>query len=275
MVVTYSVSCPLITVAGLVYMLIKHLIDRYNIYYVYNPSKISNKIHSTAIMFVHIAFLMMQAQIFTVTLVRTGYSRVFGLALFVFLVSLLVFSGHFFFYMFRNINHLTYRATRKLTKVRREFCACAYLPPVLYNLTRYTLNKSPSANNAVSTSSTTGATNCTTVDVVSGVGGNNGNNSAARVSGETGAGVDSMGSSQVLLVPTIDTSDAFFLSGSTRLIGNGTRPKFSQHTTFLSTRKNKSRRTASDGQQQFHPSRLIPYEELQLKRTSSDLDKVM
>jgi len=142
MVVTYSVSCPLITVAGLVYMLIKHLIDRYNIYYVYNPSKINSKIHSTAIMFVHIALLMMQAQIFTVTLVRTGYSRVFGLSLFVFLVSLLVFSGHFFFYMFRNINHLTYRATRKLTEARREYCACAYLPPVLYNLTRYTLNKS-------------------------------------------------------------------------------------------------------------------------------------
>lgn len=144
MVVTYSVSCPLITIAGLVYMLIKHLIDRYNIYYVYNPSKINSKIHSTAIMFVHIAFLMMQAQIFTVTLVRTGYSRLFGLALFVFLVSLMVFSGHLFFYMFRNINHLTYRATRKQAKARREYCACAYLPPVLYNLTRYTLSKSPS-----------------------------------------------------------------------------------------------------------------------------------
>lgn len=133
MVVTYSVSCPLITAAGLVYMIIKHLIDRYNIYYVYNPSKISSKIHSTAIMFVHIAFLMMQAQIFTVTLVRTGYSRVFGLAMFVFLVSMLVFSGHFFFYMFRNINHLTYRATRKQPESRREYCGCAYLPPVLCN----------------------------------------------------------------------------------------------------------------------------------------------
>lgn len=149
MVVTYSVSCPLITVAGLVYMVIKHLIDRYNIYYVYNPSKINSKIHSTAIMFVHIAFLMMQAQIFTVTLVRTGYSRVFGLALFVFLVSLLVFSGHFFFYMFRNINHLTYRATRNLTKASKDYCACAYLPPVMYSLTRNTLIQSPSGSSAM------------------------------------------------------------------------------------------------------------------------------
>lgn len=262
MVVTYSVSCPLITVAGLVYMLIKHLIDRYNIYYVYNPSKINSKIHSTAIMFVHIAFLMMQAQIFTVTLVRTGYSRVFGLALFVLLVSLLVFSGHFFFYMFRNINHLTYRATRKQAKTRREYCACSYLPPVLYNLTRYTLNKSPSANNTV---------------LLGGNGGVAGSSSAGGISNGGGGdlGIESAGSSQNLLVPTIDTSDAYFLSGSN---GVGlTRPKFSQHTTMLSTRKHntKSRRTASDGQQQFHPSRLVKYEELQLKRTSSDLDNAM
>lgn len=177
MVVTYSVSCPLITVAGLVYMVIKHLIDRYNIYYVYNPSKINSKIHSTAIMFVHIAFLMMQAQIFTVTLVRTGYSRVFALALFVFLVSLLVFSGHFFFYMFRNINHLTYRATRKLTKARREYCACAYLPPVLYNLTRYTLNKSPSSPNNIAAMQAMAATT-TENNNFNGINGNSNNNNA-------------------------------------------------------------------------------------------------
>jgi hypothetical protein len=103
---TYSISCLLISVAGLVYMVNEHLIGRYNIYYVHSPSIINSEIHSTAIMFVRIAFLMMQAQIFTVTLVRTGYSRVFGLALLVFLLSLLILSEHFF-YMFRNTNHLT------------------------------------------------------------------------------------------------------------------------------------------------------------------------
>lgn len=283
MVVTYSVSCPLITVAGLVYMVIKHLIDRYNIYYVYNPSKINNKIHSTAIMFVHIAFLMMQAQIFTITLVRTGYSRVFGLALFVFLLSLLVFSGHFFFYMFRNINHLTYRATRKLTKARREYCACAYLPPVLYNLTRYTLNKSPmNSGDGINGLDGQAHRDCrpgahqTGNNLLNTRNGSQGD-ALAKLSGDTqNTAIGSTGgSSQLLLVPTIDTSDAYFLSGSNRLTNGGNRPKFSRHTTLLSTRQNKSRRTASDGQQHFHPSRLVQYEELQLKRTSSDLDKVM
>lgn len=311
MVVTYSVSCPLIAVAGLVYMCIKHLIDRYNICYVYNPSKINSKIHATAILFVHIAFLMMQAQIFTVTLLRTGYSRVFGLAMFVFLVSLLVFSGHFFYYMFRNINHLTYRATRKQSTQRREYCACAYLPPVLYNLTRYSLNKSPSAasaaappacpepahqqpqrrvdangdasttpppqaarralgRNATSDSMADAPTTTTTTSSADTTAAANGGPRTAT----TTLASDGFGSSQLLLVPAIDTSDAYFLSGSSSA---HRRPKFSQHTTMLSTRKHnkKSRRTASDGQQQFHPSRLFQYEELQLKRTNSDLDSVL
>lgn len=285
MVVTYSVSCPLITVAGLVYMVIKHLIDRYNIYYVYNPSKINSNIHSTAIMFVHIAFLMMQLQIFTVTLVRTGYSRVFGLALFVFLVSLLVFSGHFFFYMFRNINHLTYRATRKQSGARREYCACAYLPPVLYNLTRYALNKSPST---VGTSETNGANGGGSGSSGGGGGGagggcgdaRNGDGSSSSVGTVAGGDTrtDNIGSnsSQNLLVPTLDTSDAFFLQGGSGALGS-VRPKFSNHTTMLSTRSHnkKSRRTASDGQQQYQPTKLVKYEELQLKRTNSDMDNVM
>lgn len=147
MVVIYSMSCPIITVAGLIYMIIKHLIDRYNIYYVYNPSKINSKIHSSAIMFVHIALIMMQAQIFTVTFIQTPYSKIFGLALFVMVVSLLVFSGHFFFYMFRNINHLTYRATRKQPSPQQEYCACSYLPPILYDLSRGNLTRSSSSSN--------------------------------------------------------------------------------------------------------------------------------
>lgn len=130
MVVTYSLSCPLITLAGLVYMVIKHLIDRYNIYYVYNPSKINSKIHSTAITFVHIAFLMMQAQLFTVTYVEARYTPVFAMSLIALVVSILIFAGHFFFQMFRNLNHLTYRATRKHADTQREYCACSYLPPI-------------------------------------------------------------------------------------------------------------------------------------------------
>lgn len=35
--------------AGLMYMLLKHLVDRYNLYYAYLPAKLDKKIHSGAV----------------------------------------------------------------------------------------------------------------------------------------------------------------------------------------------------------------------------------
>lgn len=35
--------------AGLLYMLLKHMVDRYNIYYVYIPTKLSQRIHTAAV----------------------------------------------------------------------------------------------------------------------------------------------------------------------------------------------------------------------------------
>lgn len=53
-------------------MTIKHFVDRYNIYYVYNPSKISASIHSTAITFFQIAIVMMLVQMATFIALKTG-----------------------------------------------------------------------------------------------------------------------------------------------------------------------------------------------------------
>uniref|UniRef100_A0AAX7T8T4 Transmembrane protein 63Ba n=1 Tax=Astatotilapia calliptera TaxID=8154 RepID=A0AAX7T8T4_ASTCA len=48
-VMTYSITCPIIVPFGLMYMLLKHLADRYNMYYAYLPSKLDKKIHSGAV----------------------------------------------------------------------------------------------------------------------------------------------------------------------------------------------------------------------------------
>uniref|UniRef100_A0A4W3IQX1 Transmembrane protein 63C n=1 Tax=Callorhinchus milii TaxID=7868 RepID=A0A4W3IQX1_CALMI len=48
-VMTYSITCPLIVPFGLVYMLLKHLVDRYNIYYACVPTKLDQHIHSAAV----------------------------------------------------------------------------------------------------------------------------------------------------------------------------------------------------------------------------------
>ncbi|XP_077477601.1 osmosensitive cation channel TMEM63C [Stigmatopora argus] len=47
--VTYSITCPMITPFGLVYVILKHMVDRYNIYYAYVPTKLNQRIHRAAI----------------------------------------------------------------------------------------------------------------------------------------------------------------------------------------------------------------------------------
>ncbi|XP_020569070.2 calcium permeable stress-gated cation channel 1 [Oryzias latipes] len=45
---TYSITCPIITPFGLLYAILKHMVDRYNIYYAYIPTKLNQRIHRAA-----------------------------------------------------------------------------------------------------------------------------------------------------------------------------------------------------------------------------------
>ncbi|CAH1153789.1 unnamed protein product [Phaedon cochleariae] len=59
----YSLTCPLITPFGLLYLSLKHLVDKYNIYYVYRPITMSGEgqeIHSDAVKMVRVAILLLQ-----------------------------------------------------------------------------------------------------------------------------------------------------------------------------------------------------------------------
>uniref|UniRef100_A0A6I8R1V5 Transmembrane protein 63C n=1 Tax=Xenopus tropicalis TaxID=8364 RepID=A0A6I8R1V5_XENTR len=47
-VMAYSITCPVIVPFGLIYMLLKHMTDRYNIYYAYIPTKLSPGLHKAA-----------------------------------------------------------------------------------------------------------------------------------------------------------------------------------------------------------------------------------
>ncbi|XP_059908298.1 calcium permeable stress-gated cation channel 1 [Gadus macrocephalus] len=46
---TYSITCPIIMPFGLLYVVLKHMVDRYNIYYAYVPTRLSQRIHRAAI----------------------------------------------------------------------------------------------------------------------------------------------------------------------------------------------------------------------------------
>ncbi|ELW49860.1 Transmembrane protein 63C [Tupaia chinensis] len=48
-VMAYSITCPIIVPFGLLYLCMKHLTDRYNMYFSYAPTKLNEQIHMAAI----------------------------------------------------------------------------------------------------------------------------------------------------------------------------------------------------------------------------------
>lgn len=57
---SFSVVCPLITPFGLLYMIFKHMVDRYNLYFGYIPTKVDKRIHKTAVTFAMGSFVVLQ-----------------------------------------------------------------------------------------------------------------------------------------------------------------------------------------------------------------------
>ncbi|XP_054708503.1 calcium permeable stress-gated cation channel 1-like [Uloborus diversus] len=109
--IIYSVLCPLITPFGVVYMLLKHYIDRYNIYFVYGSSKISHKIHATAINFVMISIILMQMCIFFFLYLRNGWNQMSIVSLAICLVTVMIFIGQVSFQWFLFLSPVAYMAT--------------------------------------------------------------------------------------------------------------------------------------------------------------------
>ncbi|XP_045309223.1 CSC1-like protein 1 isoform X2 [Leopardus geoffroyi] len=48
-IMAYSITCPIIAPFGLTYILLKHLVDRHNLYFAYLPAKLEKRIHLAAV----------------------------------------------------------------------------------------------------------------------------------------------------------------------------------------------------------------------------------
>uniref|UniRef100_A0A8C0JDT1 Transmembrane protein 63C n=1 Tax=Chelonoidis abingdonii TaxID=106734 RepID=A0A8C0JDT1_CHEAB len=91
-VMTYSITCPIIVPFGLLYMLLKHMVDRYNIYYVYIPTKLNQRIHSAAVSQVVVAPIFCMFWLLFFSVLRLGPIRPITLFTFVVLLSCILFS---------------------------------------------------------------------------------------------------------------------------------------------------------------------------------------
>ncbi|XP_029031155.1 CSC1-like protein 2 isoform X2 [Betta splendens] len=109
-VMTYSITCPIIVPFGLMYMLLKHLADRYNMYYAYLPSKLDKKIHSGAVNQVVAAPILCLFWLLFFSTVRTGFLAATSMFTFVVLViTIIICLSHVCFGHFKYLSAHNYK----------------------------------------------------------------------------------------------------------------------------------------------------------------------
>ncbi len=110
----YAVVCPLITPFGLFYMVMKHGVDRYNLYYAYKRSKINKNIHATAVNMVIVSLLIQQLILLFFNLIRgrsSDNSMLSARAIFsITMLSIftLLFFAQLFFHIFKGFSPIQY-----------------------------------------------------------------------------------------------------------------------------------------------------------------------
>ncbi|XP_075060581.1 mechanosensitive cation channel TMEM63B isoform X1 [Mixophyes fleayi] len=109
-VMTYSITCPIIVPFGLMYMLLKHLVDRYNLYYAYLPAKLDKKIHSAAVSQVVAAPILCLFWLLFFSTVRIGFLAPTSMFTFVVLViTIVICLSHVCFGHFKYLSAHNYR----------------------------------------------------------------------------------------------------------------------------------------------------------------------
>ncbi|XP_043119583.1 calcium permeable stress-gated cation channel 1 isoform X1 [Puntigrus tetrazona] len=89
---TYSITCPIIVPFGLLYLVLKHMVDRYNIYYAYLPTKLSQRIHSAAVSQVVVAPILCMFWLLFFSVLRLGPVQPISLFTFITLLCCIAFS---------------------------------------------------------------------------------------------------------------------------------------------------------------------------------------
>ena len=94
------------------YLILKHYVDRYNIYFAYGPTKVEKQVHGTAINFVIVCMFLLQINLLAyITSAGLG-SHTSGLQVFCilgFCISAALFIGQIFFNMCANFSPIIYK----------------------------------------------------------------------------------------------------------------------------------------------------------------------
>ncbi|KAG8511815.1 CSC1-like protein 1, partial [Galemys pyrenaicus] len=110
-IMAYSITCPIIAPFGLIYILLKHMVDRHNLYFVYLPAKLEKRIHFAAVNQALAAPILCLFWLYFFSFLRLGLKA--PLTLFTFLVvllTILVCLAYTCFGCFKHLSPLNYKS---------------------------------------------------------------------------------------------------------------------------------------------------------------------
>nr|XP_053639034.1 calcium permeable stress-gated cation channel 1-like [Cherax quadricarinatus] len=128
------------------YMVFKHLVDKYNIYFAYGPSRISRNIHTSAINFVIVSIVCLQLSLLFFSIIRQGLKKditIYSIVLLI--ITCLVFITHNAFHWFKDLSPVEYKKfgdgqsngdisvsdDGPEEEISTTEVACKFVPPVL------------------------------------------------------------------------------------------------------------------------------------------------
>ncbi|XP_069879328.1 CSC1-like protein 1 isoform X1 [Dipodomys merriami] len=140
-IMAYSITCPIIAPFGLIYMLLKHMVDRHNLYFAYLPAKLEKGIHVAAVNQALAAPILCLFWLFFFSFLRLGLKA--PATLFTFLVVLLTILActvYTCFGCFRHLSAGTYKTEESVSERGSEVEGrepppfTPYLPRILNSL---------------------------------------------------------------------------------------------------------------------------------------------
>ncbi|KAM9354320.1 CSC1-like protein 1 [Pholidichthys leucotaenia] len=130
-IMAYSIICPVIMPFGLLYMILKHLVDRYNLYFSYLPARVDRQVHLEAVNQALAAPIICLIWLYFFSVLRAGFWTPTSLfTLVVLSITVLISVSYTCFGLFKYLSPLSY-VVKEEDEEDMEENTETYLPRVL------------------------------------------------------------------------------------------------------------------------------------------------
>uniref|UniRef100_A0A8C2CQJ7 Transmembrane protein 63A n=1 Tax=Cyprinus carpio TaxID=7962 RepID=A0A8C2CQJ7_CYPCA len=135
-IMAYSITCPVIVPFGLLYLLLKHLVDKHNLYFAYLPARLDRQVHLGAVNQALAAPIICLMWLYFFSVIRTGFMTATSLfTLVVLCVTIFICISYTCFGHFKYLSPHNYNVKEvdedTSDRVAESSSASVYLPKVL------------------------------------------------------------------------------------------------------------------------------------------------